>query len=119
MTSEHLNAMLGKLGFRGESNIDVDTPTKPGTAIAWRNTVPICEVHNIVTNRLQVALLDRVAIINIYAPSGSDKKRERDSFFSRDIFDIFNIFPGYSYILAGDFNCVISPMDVENGTGYN
>ena len=60
VSSEQLNLMLEKLGFCGESNIDIDAPSKPGTAIAWRNTLPISEVHNIVTNRLQIALLDKV-----------------------------------------------------------
>ena len=68
--------------------------------------------------RVQHALLGSYSIFNIYAPSGSDKKVERGLFFAREVFQAFSI--GSSpWILGGDFDCVLRPMDIENGTGFN
>ena len=117
--SDELNSIMGKLGFECEVNVNKDNPSKPGTAIAWRRTLLIKEVFTLLDCRLQVALLGKVAIINLYAPSGTDKKHQRELFFSKDVFDVFNMFPRYSYILSGDFNCVLSPLDIENSVGFN
>ena len=74
-------------------NVIKDNPSKPGTAIAWKRTLLIKEVFTLVVGRLQVALLGKVAIINLYAPSGTDKKHEREWFFSRDVFSVLICFP--------------------------
>ena len=104
ITDEQLNHQLGNHGFKGMVNNDADDPVKPGTAI-----VPC---------RVQHACLGAFSILNIYAPSGSDKKVERGFFFARDIFQAFTL--GSSpWILGGDFNCVLDKMDIENGTGFN
>jgi len=118
-SSDDLNSILGKFGFTSEVNVNKDNPTKPGTAIAWKRTFSISEVYTLVVGRLQVALMGKVAIINIYAPSGTEKRNERELFFSRDVFNVFNMFPGYVYILSGDFNSVLTPLDIENGVGFN
>ena len=86
--SDELNSIMGKLGFECEVNVNKENPSKPGTAIAWRRTLLIKEVFTLLDCRLQVALLGKVAIINLYAPSGTDKKHQRELFFSRDVFDV-------------------------------
>ena len=99
-------------------NIDAEDPLKPGTAIAWRSTLPIRQVLSVVPCRAQYAILGSFSIFNIYAPSGSDRKVERNNFFAKDIFQAFSL--GSSpWILGGDFNCVLRPLDIENGTGFN
>ena len=99
-------------------NIDAEDPFKPGTALAWRSTLPIKQVSAVVPCRVQHALLGSYSILNIYAPSGSDKKVERGLFFAREVFQAFSI-GSYPWILGGDFNCVLRPIDIENGTGFN
>ena len=112
------NQQLSNVGFIGMVNIDAEDPLKPGTAIAWRSTLPIRQVSSVVPCRAQYALLGSYSIFNIYAPSGSDRKVERNNFFARDIFQAFSL--GSSpWILGGDFNCVLRPFDIENGTGFN
>ena len=54
------------------------------------------------------------ALLNLYAPSGSDKKFDRAIFFSQDVFRAFNLHPDSYWIVGGDFNCVLQPIDVEN-----
>ena len=64
-------------------------------------------------------LLKSCVVVNIYAPSGSDKRQERASFFREDVFQALHMFPESRLVLGGDFNCILSPLDVENRFGYN
>ena len=100
-------------------NIDLETPSKPGTAIAWRISLPIQEVISITSCRCQVALIGTYAIMNIYAPSGSESKQERHLVYSQDVFNAMSLFPHHSYVLRGDFNSILNPIDVEDGKGFN
>jgi hypothetical protein len=99
-------------------NRDIDELSKPGTAIVWRSSLPVREVSTIVPCRAQCAFLGAYAILNIYAPSGSDRKFERGSFFAREIFQAFSLHADSHWIFGGDFNCILRPIDVENGTGF-
>ena len=73
----------------------------------------------LVTCRAQVAFLEEYALLNLYAPSGSDKKYERGAFFSQDGFRAFNLHPESQWLVGGDYNYVLKPIDVENGTGFD
>jgi hypothetical protein len=57
-------------------------------------------------------------LINIYAPSGSERKQERESFYNTDL---PYLLPGYhtDIILAGDFNCVLSHLDATGRRNYS
>ena len=118
ITDEQINQQLANHGFTGMVNIDAENPLTPGTALVWRSTLPIKQVSAVVPCRVQLALLGSYSILNIYAPSGSDKKVERGFFFAREVFQAFSL-GSSSWILGGDFNCVLAPMDIENGTGFN
>ena len=118
ITDEQINQQLGNHGFTGKVNIDAENPQIPGTALAWRSTLPIRQVSVAVPCRMQHALLGSHSIFNIYAPSGSDKRVERGFFFAREVFQAFSL-GSSSLILGGDFNCVLGPIDIENGTGFN
>ena len=91
ITEEQINQQLGNHGFTGMVNIEAEDPFKPGTALAWRSTLPIKQVSAVVPCRLQHAILGSFSILNIYAPSGTDKKVERSFFFSREVFQAFSI----------------------------
>ena len=80
ITDEQLNQQLAYHGFTGRVNIDAENPLTPGTALAWRSTVPIKQVSAVVPCRVQHALLGSYSVLNIYAPSGSGKKVERGFF---------------------------------------
>ena len=118
VTDEQLLSQLGRYGYTGKVNINLEDTAKPGTALVWRTSLPVRDVTNIVPCRAQVAYLGAYAMLNIYAPSGSDKKFERGSFFSREIFRMLSLHSGSKWILGGDFNCVLRPIDIENGTGF-
>jgi hypothetical protein len=48
--------------------------------------------------------------VNIYAPSGSAYKAERDTFFNTEVVLLLPTVPT-PLILCGDFNCVLTPGD--------
>ena len=118
-SKEQLDNLLKGLDFSTAVNIDEDSPTSPGTAVAWKNSLPVEDVFNFLKCRIQAIKLGDFLIVNAYAPSGSSKSHARNIFFSQDVFQVFNTFPDSSYILSGDFNCILSPIDVENGLGFN
>ena len=107
---------FGDMAIRGKVNINPEESSLPGTAIVWRSSIPVRDVSTIVPCRAQCAFLGAYALLNIYAPSGSDKKYERGSFFAKEIFRTLALHDNSCWILGGDFNCVLKPIDVENGT---
>ena len=68
-------------GFSASVNIDSFNPSKPGTAIVWRSSIPVTDVISLSSCRLQVATLGRFKLINVYAPSGSEKNVKGKLFF--------------------------------------
>ena len=119
VTDEELNSKVGRFGYKCKVNINLEDLSKPGTALVWRSSLPVKDVNSLVLCRAQVAYLEGFALLNVYAPSGSDKKYERGIFFSQDIFKALSLQPDSKWIVGGDFNCVLLPMDVENGTGFD
>ena len=77
LSKDDLCAKISSLGFSCEVNIDEEETSKPGTAIIWRSSLPVSEVVILEKCRAQVAFMKDYALLNIYTPSGSDKKYER------------------------------------------
>ena len=101
-----------------ESNIDHDNPDRPGTAIIWHHSFPLQGVINYTIGRIQFASLGSPTLIDIYGPSGSGKQQDRSNFYGQKVFDLMHISPTNSVICGGDFNCILSPLDVEHGFGF-
>ena len=118
-SGEQIELLLGRLGFKAAVNIDQECPTTPGTAIVWRASLPVTDVSILVSCRAQVARLGHYMLLNIYAPSGSDRKYERNSFFGQEIFNSLQLGNKDMWVLGGDFNSVLSAQDVEGGVGVN
>ena len=119
ISEEQLNQQFRNHGFSGKVSIDAEDSMKPGVAIVWRSVLPVREIVTLVSCRAQLAFVGSIAVVNIYAPSGSDRKFERGSFFGRDLFQAFSTNSASSWLVGGDFNCILKPIDVENGTGFN
>ena len=85
LSSEQINLLLGKLGFQAAVNIDSENPSRPGTAIIWKKSLPVSNISTLVLCRAQLATLGKYMLLNIYSPSGTDKKHERNVFFGQDI----------------------------------
>ena len=88
-------------GFRAEANNDSDNPQRPGTAIAWRiSNVNLENVTSVSLCSLQVASLGQYRLVNIYAPSGSNKRNEREIFYAQEVFNLLQMFSKPSYLLG-------------------
>ena len=118
LTSEQVNLLLGNIGYQASVNIDFNNPFKPGTAIVWKKSLPVINVNTLVLCRAQVATLGSYMLLNIYAPSGSDKKHDRNVFFGQDIFTALGFNHNPTWVIGGDFNCVLQSVDIEGGVGF-
>ena len=117
LTGSQIESLLP--GFNAVANVDLQNLSVPGTAIIWRNNIPVENIVSLKPCRMQIASLGPYRLLNIYAPSGSNLKHERDLFFSQDVFQALQLFPELPYLLCGDYNCVLKPIDVENGIGFS
>ena len=118
LSSEQLNLLVGSLGFQAIANVDPEHHSRPGTAILWRETLPVTDVFSLVMCRAQVAVLGPYMLLNIYAPSGTDKKYERSHLFGQDMFKALTLDSGAPWIIGGDWNCVLNIIDIEGGVGF-
>ena len=112
LPTAQLLAAVDNLNYKCESNIDVLNPSHPGTAAVWRSDLEVSQVNNLETCRLQSINIVNQTFFNVYAPSGSGNRRERNLLFSRDMFPhLLGLQDGFRPVLAGDWNCLIAPED--------
>ena len=78
--THELLTRVTSLGYSAECNVDSLHPTRPGTAIVWKQTLKINEVNCIIERRAQILKVGGESYVNVYAPSGSNNKREREAF---------------------------------------
>ena len=73
--THELLARVTNLGYSAECNVDSLHPTRPGTAIVWKQTLKISEVNCVIERRAQFIKVGSESFVNVYAPSGSNNKR--------------------------------------------
>ena len=89
---------------------------KGGTLIAIDKKLPctIGLLYTHPTSRLTTVYLNifetKLYLMNVYAPSGKNKEREREDFFENELMQSL-ITNTDNVILAGDWNCILSPND--------
>jgi exonuclease III len=96
--------------FRGYS-IEYNIGTEGrGTAIIARDGIHLENVARLPSGRAIAAKFRDVALINIYAPSGSARRHDRKLFSSSEL--PYLLMEGTPHIiLAGDFNCTLEQGD--------
>lgn len=95
-------------GFLAVTNFSPETSV--GTAILYREGIPVTQIEKLDSGRgISVRIFD-VTVINLYAPSGSSNRAERNKFFKEHIIYLLRQNPS-QLILGGDFNCVLSRKD--------
>jgi len=92
--------------FYGYQEIINLNPQKRGMAILCKDGLPLKNVELLPDGRGIALKMADVLFVNIYAPSGSQHKRDRDDFFAKNITPLCRCFDG-KVIFGGDFNCVI------------
>ena len=90
--------------------------SKGGTLIAinkkLNSTIGSTYLHP--TSRLTTAYLNifntKLYLVNVYAPSGKSKDKEREEFFEQELMQSL-VTNTDNILLAGDWNCILSPRD--------
>ena len=72
-TQSQVDSLVNRYGFSSLVNVDYDDLNKPGTALLWKNNLPLTGAVNLISCRLQMAELGPYKIFNCYALSGSEK----------------------------------------------
>jgi len=98
---------VGLYGYTVYYNIGTN---RRGTAILARDTVHITNISKLPSGRAIAAPLGTLLNINIYAPSGTAKRQEREAFFNNDLPYILGT-ASDDILLGGDFNCVLGAND--------
>jgi len=70
----------------------------------------ISNIKRLPSGRGMAAIFNGTWIINIYAPSGAEKKTERERFYTNDLTYILPT-KHTEMIFAGDFNCILDTVD--------
>ena len=117
LSAEQIEQQLLR-GFKAAVNIDESQPSKPGVAIVWKDSIPVTDVAPLAICRIQVATLGPYKLLNLYAPSGGNKKYERNVFFGQEIFEAVHLDSQAQWVVGGDYYCVLKVIDVDGGVGF-
>ena len=96
--------------FRGDAAYTNIGTTRRGTAILTREHMPLTNIVRLPTGRVMAAEIQAVWLVNIYAPSGTERRQEREGFFDTDLPYLLWAIPT-TMIVGGDFNCLLAKMD--------
>ncbi|XP_055632515.1 uncharacterized protein LOC129772990 [Toxorhynchites rutilus septentrionalis] len=106
------NEQLFIPGYNVVTNVD---ESRRGTAIALKEYIRFSHTEKSLNGRLIALRVENTTLANIYAPSGTAMRAEREIFFNETL-AFYLRHNTENLILAGDFNCVLRPCD---STGYN
>ena len=89
-----------------------------GTAIVVKEGITLNDIKRIPSGRGIAAKFNGTWIVNIYAPSGTEKKQEREHFYNSELTYILPMTYA-EIILAGDFNCILTKTDSTGTKNYS
>jgi exonuclease III len=97
-------------GFQGYTiHYNIGT-SRRGTANLTRDTIVITNLLRITSGRAIAASFGTLLIVNVYAPSGTSKRTEREAFFNNDLSLLLGA-SSTDIIMGGDFNCILEAAD--------
>lgn len=106
------NEQLLLPGYSVVCNVD---HSRRGTAIALKEHIRFTNVEKSLDGRLIALRVQNTTLCNIYAPSGTALRAERERFFLNTL-AYYIRHPSEHTLIAGDFNCVLRQSDA---TGHN
>lgn len=106
------NEQLTVPGYNVICNVD---HARRGTAIALKEHIRFSNVEKSLDGRLLAVRIHNTTLCNVYAPSGSAFRAERERFFNNTIAYYLRHRTDH-IVLGGDFNCVVRQCDA---TGNN
>jgi len=71
------------------------------------------KINNLPSGRAIAAEFKGLYIVNIYAPSGTAKRTESESFYNAEVPQLLQAGHG-EIIIVGDFKCVLDPVDTSD-----
>lgn len=103
-------------GFNIITNID---HTKRGTAILLKEHIKYTHIERSLDSRiLAVRIHESITLCNVYAPSGTQNRAEREKLFNTSIAHYLRHNTLYT-LLAGDFNAVIRSRDSTGNSNFS
>jgi exonuclease III len=85
-------------------------PDRRGTALVAKQHCHLTNVVRTPSGRAVAATFNGTRIINVYAPSGTAKRAERECFYNQELATLLDS-ANPNLILGGDFNCVMASAD--------
>ena len=98
------------LVFQGYQIISNIGTLRRGMAIVSKLEINLHRIVRLPTGWGLVAHYANTCIVNVYAPSGTANRTEREAFFNSELMDLLPHSPT-EILMAGDFNCVLSNND--------
>jgi len=102
-------------GFTAYTNIGT---AGRGTAILTRDHIQLTIIVCLPAGRGMAADFQNVTIVNIYAPSGAERMRDRENFFSNELPYLLRGIPPL-LLAGGDFNSVLTNLDAIRHPNYS
>jgi exonuclease III len=97
--------------------VNVSTENR-GTTILAKERLSLTDITRLPSGRAIAVCYEGIRIINIYAPSGLEKRREREAFCNTEVPTLLPSTPA-EILLVGDFNCVLSHADSTGQGKYS
>jgi exonuclease III len=102
-------------GYRAHVNTDTN---QRGAAIITRDTMRLDSLEMLPSGRGIAAWYAYVYCVNIYAPSGTSRRSEREAFFNTEIPCLLHMIP-QNFSLGGDFNCFLTSLDSTGALNFS
>ena len=81
-----------------------------GTAIIAKSTLHLTNITTLPSGRAIAAAYKGIRLINVYVPSGTARRTDREQFYTTELPYLFHDGPT-DLLIGGDFNCVLHPGD--------
>jgi len=113
LVTEELEMIVG-VEYRALSNVQVGERNSRGTAFIWRRFLGVVDVQVVEEERLMCLVVGQLVVINLYAASGRQGRRERQVFFGETVERLVRSYSRNLPVILGDFNCILENKDAAN-----
>jgi len=102
-------------GYAAHTNVGTNGR---GTAIVTREHYTLNNIVRLPSRRGIAEDFQGLWLVNVYAPSGAERKQEREVFFNIDLPHFLLETPSMM-LIGGDFNCVLAKTDCKGNSNYS
>jgi exonuclease III len=102
-------------GYAAHTNVGTNGR---GTAIVTREHYTLNNIVRLPSGSGMAADFQGLWLVNVYAPSGAERKQEREVFFNTDLPQLL-LETTSMMLISGDFNCVLTKTDCTGNFNYS